>query len=294
VEDAPMTAPKENAPSRQAWGATCQNRHRDFTETLPVGNHRLSCPSCARGERDKTLGLTVNPDGSSIAHCFRCGLIERTGKPTVYQPRPAAPVIKHTSLSAWGRQLWAECNPISGIAESYLQARRCAIPPADGDLRWHPALKHPSGHVGPAMVGLITHVVTCEPLSLHRTWITSTGKADVQPVKLMLKGHQTRDGVIRLWPDEAVTYGLGIAEGVETALSLAHVFRPAWALIDAGHLAKFAPLPGIESLTIAADADQVGIQAAQACAAAWTTAGKEVFVRAAAVGDLNDATEVAA
>jgi len=289
-----MTAAKENArPLGSNSGALQKTEQADYIAGLPVGNHRMSCPSCGRSERDKTMGLTVNPDGSSIAHCFRCGLIERTGKPATYLPRPAV-MPKHTSLSDWGRQLWAECGPISGTAASYLQARRCAIPPADGDLRWHPALKHPSGHVGPALVGLITHAGSCEPLSLHRTWITPTGKARVQPAKLMLKGHQTRDGVIRLWPDEAVTYGLGIAEGIETTLTLAHVFQPAWCVLDAGHLAKFSPLPGIESLTIAADADQVGIQAARACAAAWVAAGKEVFIRAAEAGDLNDTARAAA
>lgn len=215
----------------------------------------------------------------------------------IVKPQPRPEKKQRTSLSDWGRELWAECRPISGIAADYLRARCCLLPPADGDLRWHPALKHPSGYVGPAMVGLVTHAATNEPLSLHRTWIRPDGrKADVAKPKLLLAGHALDSGVIRLWPDEAVTYGLGIAEGIETALSLAHVFQSVWAALDVNHLAKFSPLPGIESLTIAADNDerQAGQLAAQQCAAVWAAAGREVFIRMAPAGDVNDALEVPA
>jgi hypothetical protein len=41
-----------------------------------TGNHRVTCPSCGRGERDKTLGLTIEGDGKGVAHCFRCAFTE--------------------------------------------------------------------------------------------------------------------------------------------------------------------------------------------------------------------------
>lgn len=56
-------------------------------------------------------------------------------------------------------------------------------------------------------------------------------------------------------PDDGVTTGLGIAAGIETALTLARVFTPAWSTIDAGDLAAFTVLPGLEALTIVADHD---------------------------------------
>ena len=85
-----------------------------------------------------------------------------------------------------------------------------------------------------------------------------------------------------------MTYGLGVAEGIETALSLAHGFQPVWALISAGQLGKFAPLPGIESLTIACDNDPAGIKAARECAGRWFAAGVEVIVTRQEQNDLND------
>jgi hypothetical protein len=84
--------------------------------------------------------------------------------------------------------------------------------------------------------------------------------------------------VIRLWPDENVTLGLGIAEGIETSLSLAHAYGPVWSLIDAGNLAMFPILAGIESLTIAADNDPAGIKAARECALRWTIGEKHVRI----------------
>lgn len=170
----------------------------------------------------------------------------------------------------------------------YLRARHCVIPPADGHLRWHPSVKHRSGYVGPALVALITDVLTGEPLSLHRTWITPTGKADLDTPRLPLWNHTTKGGCIRLWPDEAVTYGLGIAEGIETALSLAWAYEPVWATIDAGHLSQFPVLPGIETLVIAQDQDPAGMSAASICARRWADADKEVLVTRQAANDLND------
>ena len=76
---------------------------------------------------------------------------------------------------------------------------------------------------GPALIGLVTHARTCKPLSLHRTWIKATGKADVSPSRMPLASHSLADGVIRLWPDEAVTHGLGVAEGIETKQQLKYL-----------------------------------------------------------------------
>jgi phage/plasmid primase-like uncharacterized protein len=120
--------------------------------------------------------------------------------------------------------------------------------------------------------------------------MTNGEKADVQPARMLLKGHRKAGGVIRLWPDEAVDYGLGIAEGIETALTLATVLKPVWSLIDAGNLATLPVLGGVECLTIAADHDAAGIKAAEACAARWVEAGCDVrIVLPPKLGaDLND------
>jgi len=260
-----------------------------------AGEHRIECPSCGRGGRDKTAGLTIEPDGKGVLHCFRCAYVEShqpdrgaVRRLATIKPTQKSHTQKLDSLCEWGRAFWRSCHPLSGVALHYLRARHCVIPPADGHLRWHPSVKHRSGYVGPALVALITDVLTGEPLSLHRTWITPTGKADLDTPRLPLWNHTTKGGCIRLWPDEAVTYGLGIAEGIETALSLAWAYAPVWATIDAGHLSQFPVLPGIETLVIAQDQDPAGMSAASICARRWADADKEVLVTRQAANDLND------
>jgi len=257
-----------------------------------IGNHRIACPDCGRGGRDKTAGLKVEAD-SALLHCFRCGLVQsfHSERTTVRKGpciKPQQVQQQHTTLSDWGRALWDSTHELSGIAEDYLMARHCYLPPAHGDLRWHPALKHPSGYTGPALVALITDIHSKEPLSLHRTWITATGKADIDPPRLLLGNHATVNGVIRLFPDDMVAEVLGLAEGIETALSLAWFGHPVWATIDAGHLSKFVVLNGITELCIAQDNDPAGIAAANACAQRWADADRLVIVTQQNQNDLND------
>lgn len=225
------------------------------------------------------------------------------------QPRPARPVpaprvvalepepFQHETLSPYGLRLWASSLSLAGtIGARYLAARGCVLPPEDGDLRFLPAHKHPLGeHVGPALLALVTDFETGEPISLHQTWIRPDGtKPDDLPgaARLLLGRHRKAGGVIRLWPDEAVTTGLGIGEGIESCLSLAHVLVPVWCAIDAGNLAALPVLPGIEALTIAQDNDLAGRAAAQALAGRWAAAGAEVAIVAATDdgSDLNDIT----
>jgi hypothetical protein len=56
-------------------------------------------------------------------------------------------------------------------------------------------------------------------------------------------------------------------------------YAPAWALGDAGELAAFPVLIGVESITILVDHDLSGTgqQAALRCSARWTSAGREIF-----------------
>lgn len=225
-------------------------------------------------------------------------------------PAPAPRAVElerrtHATLSDSGRRVWSDARPLADtIGAAYLLARRCVIPPADGDLRFHPALRYPKlgatpeeraaqpDFTGPALVALVTDIVTGEPIGLHRTWICADGtKANTPgPARLTLGGHRKQGGCIRLWPDEAVTTGLGIGEGIETVLSLAHDFRPAWSLIDAGNLGAFPVLAGVEALVIAQDNDPAGRAAASDCAVRWSAAGCTVALVSAAHdgADLND------
>lgn len=162
-------------------------------------------------------------------------------------------------------------------------------------MRWVSSLPYgPDGATYPAMLGLVTDVNDAKvSLNLHRTWLAhdGSGKAPVDRPRLLLKGHRKSSGVIRLSPDEDVTTGLGIAEGLETALTVqAGGWSPVWCAIDSGNVGNFPVLRGIESLTIFADHDPAGLRGAEKAASRWQEAGRDarVIVPPTVGADVND------
>ena len=261
---------------------------------LRVGENRIACPKCCGESKKRNLSVNVQADGHAIWHCHRCLWDGATGGPSYAPKRPVQATkatMKPRALSAYGLSIWNAAMALAGPARAYLEARACLLPPADGHLRFLPVLGHPCGYKGPALVALVTDALSAEPISLHRTWIRPDGsKAPVDLPRLLLKDHSKAGGVIRLWQKDCATSCLGIAEGIETALSLAHGMTPAWACIDAGNLAAFPLIDGVDQLVIAADNDPTGRNAAATCAERWTLSGRKVRIVTAeyAGSDLND------
>ena len=234
---------------------------------------RAPCPRCDRGPRDTALAITTDERGT-VSYCHRCGY-------TAHEPHrvPVSIVTPSEPLdwSARAQAIWDRTQPLRGsLGEVYLRHRGCAMPPADGDLRYLPPTdRHP-----PSLCARVTDALTVRPLTLHITRLAADGrgKAGTGRDKLLLTGHRKRGGCIRLWPDEAVTHGLAIAEGIESALAAAHAYTPVWAAIDAGNLAALPVLGGIETLVLVADHDDAGIRAAHECARRWSAAGREVRI----------------
>src|SRR6185295_6300379 len=81
----------------------------------------------------------------------------------------------------------------------------------------------------------------------------------------------------RLADGDDIRTGLGIAEGIETALSVQqHIWPgPVWAACSAGGIARLPVITGIEALTIFADTDEhgIGLRAARQCGERWLSAG---------------------
>lgn len=115
-------------------------------------------------------------------------------------------------------------------------------------------------------------------MTIMRTFLAADGrgKAPIEKPRLLWKGANKKGGCIRLWPDDEITTGLAIGEGIETALALARGFGLAWSTVDAANLAAFPVLEGVESLTVAVDNDPDGIKAAATVAARWVGAGREL------------------
>lgn len=208
--------------------------------------------------------------------------------PEVVQVAPLTqPAPEPKKTLDFARIVWREAIPAAGtLVETYL-ASRGLILPARKVLRFHPACRRDKDQL-PAMIALMQDPATGEPVGIHRTFLRADGQGKAPgQAKMMLGG----SGAIRLSPDSEVTAGLGVAEGIETALSLIQAagWSPVWATGSAGGIATFPTLPGIEALTIFADGDEAGVKAATACAERWRREGREVTVRAAPAGlDWND------
>ncbi len=207
--------------------------------------------------------------------------------------------VQRVVLASYYLDLWNSSQPVTPgtTAHTYLIARECAIPPADGALRCTESLAHPSGYAGPALIALVTDAVTGEPMTLHKTWIRADGtKADIEQPRLLLGGFPKKGGVIRIYPDDGVTTGLAVGEGIETMLTAAEAFRPVWSCIDAGNLGAFPVLDAIEELLIIADNDVLGLKAADDCARRWFDAGRRVRIAQSPIPgqDLNDLVRQAA
>ena len=215
--------------------------------------------------------------------------------------RPAAPPAcerRSSGTADLAHALWREAVPADApgsLVAIYLASRGLHLPddPDDPDvpavLRFHPACPR-GAERWPAMLALMTDPATGEPCGVHRTFLARDGSAKASgplPAKMMAG----RAGVVRLVPDEDVTMGLGIAEGIETALSVmqGYGWRPVWAATSAGMIRTFPVLAGIEALTVFADADGAGMDAAEACGVRWAAARREAEIIAAPAGeDFND------
>lgn len=213
----------------------------------------------------------------------------------------AAEADDRRQRKTWAAEIWKASEPLRGsIAERYLLDRLCgfALPDAvyGGDaLRWNPNVRRfhsepVPGAVG-AMIARMSDPLTNAGTGVHRTFL------DAQAGKLG-RGMLGDKGVCRLWPDDAVTIGLNVGEGIETALSAVALFdaAPMWAALDAGNLAALPVLGGVECLTIFSDNDpeklgrRAGPAAAKACADRWLAAEREVITRTPreAEADFND------
>jgi putative DNA primase/helicase len=179
--------------------------------------------------------------------------------------------------------IWNEAQPILGtIAATYLASRNYqlteAVIAADS-LRFHPVC--PFGHCFfPAMIGLMRDAISADPVGIQRTALQDDGLGkrvlpDRMPPKMML-GPAKHAAVMLQHASKMV----GVAEGIETALSASQVFRvPVWSAMSADGVASFPIVYGIRKLMIFPDHDEAGLIAAKTCARRHAKGGIEVEIR---------------
>jgi hypothetical protein len=238
----------------------------------------LFCDHAAGDAGGDALDLVRHVRGGTIAEALLWAIDWLGATPSPPEPLRPRPPSAVTTISAWPA-LWAQGRAISDTsADKYLRSRGL-LPPAGDVFRFHPACPRERERL-PAMLAIMTDAVTNQPVGIHRTFLRADGLGKIEhgKQKMMLGGA----GVMRLAPDDEITLGLGICEGIETGLALMQRagWGAVWAAGSAGGIARFPVLAGIESLSIFPDCDDSGVsaKASEQCAARWREAGREVQV----------------
>ena len=215
-----------------------------------------------------------------LAELRRSGLLNELRANKNYQGSISAGAHKDSDGQiARAIAIWREARPVAGTpVEKYL-ASRSITGPLPSNLRFHPACPHPSGARFPAMVALVEHV-THGPVAIHRAYLQSDGsdKAFVEPSKAMLG--PVGGGAVRLATVRQDRW-LAIAEGIETALSVATACAlPVWAALSAGGIRSLVLSSRAMHIVICADNDASGTgqRAASDAAARWLSEGRSVRI----------------
>lgn len=200
-------------------GMCCCPAHADRTPSLSIsiGRHAILV-HCFAGCSNEAVLEALARSGVRIRDLFDGGgAIERQIEGSDAPDRNV-------------QRLWREAGILAGSpAESYLAARGIAF--RSSDLRFHPRMPlGPRGAVQflPAMVAAVRN--DAEILALHRTFLRADGQglAEFEQPRRALGSLGT--GAVRL----AFPRGgrLGLAEGIETALSAIELFGiPCWATL---------------------------------------------------------------
>jgi hypothetical protein len=207
--------------------------------------------------------------------------------PMAAMRRRAEQAAETAKRSARAQALWREALPIHGtLADTYLRGRGISCPLPD-TLRFAPQCWHVTGKRLPAFVALVEGG---DGFAVHRTYLRpdGAGKAEVEPAKAMLGA--VAGGAVRLVEAPGP---LVVTEGIETALSLACGLLRApgaiWAALSTSGLRGLRLPVQACQLTVAADGDGAGREAAVALAERADALGWSVALLPAPDGqDWND------
>jgi putative DNA primase/helicase len=292
-------------------GDRCVGRWPDILMHLGIDSRFLRnrhgpCPVCGGKDRYRFS----NKNGCGMFFCNQCGAGDgfklimltkriafaeavRLVEPLVGMARrelPKSPA--RTSLNEL-RRMWRDSWPVKtdNTAGRYLM-RRCKIDRFPKALRHIDTLPYWEGGEPRYFPGMLACVTAPDDraIQLYRTYLADPDqKAPVECPRRMMPGEVVRGSAVRLAELDGAT--LGIAEGIETALSASLLHQlPVWAAIGTAGLESWWPPAGIERVVIFADNDRNGAGEA----AAYTLKhrllikGIEAKVQSPPEGDWND------
>jgi putative DNA primase/helicase len=250
------------------------------------------CPICRDG-RDRWRFFDTNGDGTW--NCRYCGgglgidlVMKFTGlafkeaaqriemiigaDPITIKPKPAADPPPKL------RRMWRDAKPTTpgDMVDTYLRSRGVGLDVYPSTIRTAPSLRYyaddATSTTFPAMLAAVRDI-TGKAVTIHRTYLAAdgSGKAPVGKPRKIVSKHSTSPHV-RLTPVAAV---MGIAEGIETALSASKLFNiPTWSVLSTYGIETFELPVGLQRLIVFADHDANGAGQKAAHMLAARLAGK--------------------
>ena len=282
-----------------------QNRWRDILSSLGVPENFLRnkmgpCPMCGGKDRYRF----TDKDGHGMWICNQCGAgngvqlamqylkmdfmeVLRAVQPLVGSARVQHPrQIDEAKLRKQRSDLWSSGSPIvpGMVVDKYLVSRL-------GRSIASTELRSVTTDDGVTMLARVLSADGKRVETLHRTLLTKEGaKVPGDSPRKMMPGSCGKGVAVRLMPPVDGT--IGIAEGIETALSAHILFGvPVWSALNAGFLSSWNPPEDITRVYIFGDNDRsmTGQAAAFECARRCVAAGKQVEVKIPDTpGDWND------
>ena len=232
-------------------------------------NKHGPCPFCGGTDRYRW----DNKDGNGTFFCSQCGCgngFDFISKLKGWDFKTAAhevdkligniradpirrPINKSISIDRM-RRLWDSSHPLNGSdpVSTYLSGRNASYI-GGSCLRYHPNCPMPYGDgYAPAMLALVRDM-DGKAINIHRTYICDLDTGEKRK-RAMMAGSLTDGCAVRLFA--AMDDSLGIAEGIETAISASKLFDiPVWAAINATMLEKWMPPDTIKNVVVFGDND---------------------------------------
>ncbi len=231
------------------------------------------CRGCGAGDG---FGLLMRVYGWGFSEARRRVL--QAAVIEIHDPS-AAPSLDASGLPPRQRQVESAAEPTRRVctlarsacaiadcpdAVDYLESRGLWPLPVDCGLKAHPSVEYfaEGRRVGkfPALLAEVRDRAGAL-VTVHVTYLRGGRKLEGNEPRKILSPLTGREGcAVRLMLPTDV---LGIAEGIETALSAAVLEQvPVWAALNTALLSKFEPPEGVRTLRVYADRDEAGLMAA--------------------------------
>ena len=209
------------------------------------------CSGCGAGDGFNLVQKVTGKSFSQIALEIDA-IIGRKGIGPLNGPTAQEELEAQQRLNRRRKWLGASYPMENGPVWRYIWSRTGAYRPTD-NLREHFAIRA-DGVLHPAMLArIVTH--DDKAVNIHITLLDMEGrKAKVSPDKRVMAGRLPDGCAIRLGEAAPV---MGVAEGIETAISASIMFQmPVWACINGVLLSKWVPPQVAEQIIVFGDNDR--------------------------------------